>query len=348
MNVNNKDNKEDFIDTPLVSIIIPVFNTVKYINACLDSVLEQTYPNIEIIVIDDGSTDGSSEVLQEYAGEHSNIIIYMHQKNQGLSAARNTGMELAKGEYIYFLDSDDLIDSSMMSTLVTLCVKNELDMILFDAKPYFESDYIGNAKIRTNYSRKESYSEVLVGIEMAESLIVNSDYFASACLFLTKRELISSIELKFPIGTVHEDEVFSFLLMINAKKVMHNPEKLYIRRIRNNSIMASSSQVRSFNGYVSSIKLLLYARREYGCPFQSVITLRLTSLLNRAFSVFHSLSLEEKKSVMKEYKRLRAISFENSHFGIRAGWLMNYCFPLYGLLRNVKKHIMLKLYSRTR
>lgn len=343
MNPNNKVNKEDLIDTPLVSIIIPVFNTVKYINACLDSVIGQTYPNIEIMVIDDGSTDGSANVIQDYLNEHSNVFVYTHQENQGLSAARNTGMELAKGEYLCFLDSDDLIDSSMIRTLVTLCVKNELDMILYDAKPYIESDYDGNAKIKKNYIRKGSYSGVMGGIEMAESLIVNGDFFASACLYLTKRHLLSSIGLKFPLGIIHEDEVFTPLLLINAEKVMHIPEKFYMRRIRNNSIMASSSLARSFHGYVSSIDLLLHAKHEYKRACSSVITLRLRSLQNRAFSIYHSMPFEEKNLVKKDYKKLRAVSSENSYFGTRAGWLMYHCFPLYRLLRNIKRHITPKL-----
>lgn len=123
---------------PLVSVIIPVYNVENYLKECLDSVLNQTYKNIEVIVINDGSTDKSLHILEDYSSKFNNIKI-IDQENSGQSVARNKGLENAKGKYIYFLDSDDYILPDTLKKLIKKLEMNNLDIIRFAARPFSEN-----------------------------------------------------------------------------------------------------------------------------------------------------------------------------------------------------------------
>ena len=119
----------------MISVIVPVYNVEKYLSRCIDSILNQTYKDYEIILIDDGSKDSSGKICDEYAKNHNNISV-IHTKNRGLSAARNTGTENSHGEYITFVDSDDLISNSFLSDLYTLIVNNNADISLCNFQLY--------------------------------------------------------------------------------------------------------------------------------------------------------------------------------------------------------------------
>lgn len=123
---------------PEVSVIIPIYNTAAYLRKALDSICDQTLKELEIILIDDGSTDGSRGIIEEYAKRDARIRWYA-QPNQGLSVARNRGLLHATGKYIYFMDSDDILDTQALRHCHDLCEKRELDFIFFDAKPLTES-----------------------------------------------------------------------------------------------------------------------------------------------------------------------------------------------------------------
>lgn len=116
------------MNQPLISVIIPVYGVEKYISQCLESVINQTYKNLEIIVVNDGTKDRSADIAKEYAAKDSRIKVYDFQ-NGGLSVARNRGLEIATGEYISYLDSDDWLDTKMYETLLETAMKNEADMV---------------------------------------------------------------------------------------------------------------------------------------------------------------------------------------------------------------------------
>ena len=113
---------------PLISVIIPVYGVEKYISQCLESVINQTYKNLEVIVVNDGTKDRSAEIAKEYAAKDSRIKVYDFE-NGGLSVARNRGLEIATGEYISYLDSDDYLDTKMYETLLEAAMKNDADMV---------------------------------------------------------------------------------------------------------------------------------------------------------------------------------------------------------------------------
>jgi len=171
-----------------VSVVIPVYNTYKYLPECLESVINQTLADIEIICINDGSTDFSSKILEEYASKDKRIKI-ISQNNQGLSCARNRGLEIARGEYIYFLDSDDKITLTALEELYDIAEKNKLDIIYFDAQVFFE-----NEALKSKYEvfiqaskRNKNYIGIFSGPEIFVEFVKNREYRVSVCRqFLTQ------------------------------------------------------------------------------------------------------------------------------------------------------------------
>ena len=142
-----------------ISVIIPVYNVEKYIRECLDSVLEQSLKDIEIVCVNDGSTDGSRGVLSEYEAGDKRIIV-LDKENGGLSSARNSGIDIAQGKYVLFLDSDDLLNSEeALSILYDKAEKEVLDQLYFDAEVFFENEEVKtqNSNYIEYYKRKKNY-----------------------------------------------------------------------------------------------------------------------------------------------------------------------------------------------
>ena len=141
---------------PLVSVIIPVYNVEEYLKECLDSVINQTYKNLEIILINDGATDSSPKICEKYQQKDKRIVL-ISQKNKGLGAARNAGMDIAKGEYITFVDSDDFIDERMVELLLEACLKNKLSLAISDFYIYIPPNLQQNRQMKL-IERRSTYS----------------------------------------------------------------------------------------------------------------------------------------------------------------------------------------------
>lgn len=218
-----------------ISIVIPVYNVSEYVEECLKSVFEQQNENVEIIIIDDGSTDDSYKKCKNYLEKQvcCNCKL-ITQENRGLSAARNIGIENASGEYIMFLDSDDMLSRYAIKKLISEINKCEqVDIYYFDA---IVRDEIQDGKPRAKYSRETKVPDVVMEAEEYFRNYWLEPLTLSACLCLFKRKTILENRLCFPVGRLHEDNLFSFLAIMNAKKVKYIPEQLYVRRYRENSI----------------------------------------------------------------------------------------------------------------
>ena len=234
----------------LVSIIIPIYNVEKYIKKCIDSVINQTWRNLEIICVNDGTKDNSMEIVGRKATEDSRIII-VNIENSGLSVARNTGIEKATGKYIYFLDSDDWLAEDAIETLVNCAEENSLDVLQFNAECIFESDEIaqrqsGYAKY---YVRKGQYPGVYDGEEFFIRMVQNGDFKPSACLIFTNRNFLESIMLRFYPGILHEDNLFTICLLQRAGRMMFIDVPLYKRLVREASITSGEKGVKHAYGF---------------------------------------------------------------------------------------------------
>ncbi len=238
-----------------VSIVIPVYNVESYLEECMESVINQSLDDIEIICINDGSTDSSLKILERYESKYNNIIV-INQENKGLSASRNVGIRKARGKYIYFLDSDDFINIKSMEKCYKVCEDGNLDMVTFDAECFLDKDYIG-FDINENYDRKGFLPEEIVSGK--ELYIVSNEkgsYRAPVWLNFYKTEFIKSNNLFFIEGIYHEDEIHTCESLLKAKRVKYINEKFFKRRIRNNSIMTSSINKKHVEGNFEVVKYL--------------------------------------------------------------------------------------------
>lgn len=224
----------------LISVIVPVYNVEKYLENCIDSILNQTYKNLEIILVDDGSADKSSEICDNYSQQHSNIIT-IHKKNGGLSDARNKGIDAANGKYISFIDSDDTVDALFFETLYSLIKKYDCDMSLVFFKRVYEDgtdkDYDNEFYFEKCFSNMELFKKYYES-EIGPNIII-------ACNKLYKKSLFDN--LRFPLGKLNEDEGTIYKAIFSSDKIAVSNKKLYYYLQRNNSIMNSKFTVKNLD-----------------------------------------------------------------------------------------------------
>lgn len=210
----------------LISIIVPIYNVEQYLNQCLQSVCSQSYDNLEIILVDDGSSDRSPELCDEWAEKDSRIHV-IHKQNGGLSDARNTGISCAKGEYIAFVDSDDWIEKDMYQKLWSELQQNNAQIAACKIVKVFEA----TSEEQKIYSKQK----VFTSKEALQTLLKGQDFCAVAWNKLYRRDVIGDI--RFPVGRLHEDEFFTYRVIANASRLVLVPEAKYYYRQRAGSIM---------------------------------------------------------------------------------------------------------------
>ncbi len=236
------------IHSPIVSVIIPVFNTDGYIKQCVESIMSQSLLNIEIICIDDGSTDNSLEILCHCAELDHRISVYT-QENCGQGTARNRGASVAQGQYIYFMDSDDVLSVHALSELVSRMDDDSLDVVYFDADSFQDDDEIQLKQYDNYYKRQHNYNGIFTGIELMSLMQSYGEYRVSPCLQVLRRAFYEKETLHFPEGIIHEDNVFTFISMLKAQRVGYIHKSYYKRRIRNNSTMTKGVTWDNAYGY---------------------------------------------------------------------------------------------------
>ena len=233
-----------------VSIIIPVYNVEKYLRACLDSICGQTLRDIEIICVNDGSTDNCGNILREYE-ENDNRITTISQENQGLSCARNAGVVKATGEYIYFMDSDDILDTEALKNLYTRAVVDELDLLLFNTTPFTDNEELAEQceEKAKYYERQGSYDAVLTGPQMVAAMKKNGDYLPAVWIQLTRRAFLLENHLFFIRGVIHEDNAYTFAVFMASQRVGYDEQAYFRHRLRSNSIMTSAYSFHNVYSY---------------------------------------------------------------------------------------------------
>ena len=236
-----------------ISIIIPVYNVEEYLEECLDSVLAQTFKNYEVICIDDASTDSSLDVLKKYETKFEHYRIIEKKENEGLSAARNTGIVEAVGKYILFVDSDDMIVPHTCEKLYGIAEANSTDIVYFDYDYLYMDGTQGKAK-----KAPEPLKEVVSGEElfcyMQENRVVKFESWRQ----LYKKDIFEKYNISFRNGILHEDSLCSFFCILNAEKVMSIDESLYLYRQRPGSIMGTFDQKRVESVFVILCEISKY------------------------------------------------------------------------------------------
>ena len=288
---------------PKVSVIIPVYNTSQYLYDAVGSVIQQTLQKIEIICIDDGSTDNSLDILNKLANVDNRIIV-VHQENQGLSCARNTGVKYAHGKFLYFMDSDDILLETCLEDCYNKANLTNADFIFFDADVFYEKD----AKLLTwNYHRTQFYNSAITykGTELLNNMLDKHIHRSVVWLLFIRTAFIKSIEIEFYPKLLHEDELYTVLLYLHSSKISCI-QKSYVRhRIRTSSIMGKKYSIRNINCYLTVIEQLHhYIKKE---PQHKVLIKKYSRYtLNAVFETAFVLSFSEK---IKAFYRLCASGY---------------------------------------
>ena len=239
------------MEQPTVSVIIPVYNTADYVAQAIDSVLNQTLKDLEIIAVDDGSTDGSLEVLKSY-GDRIRLIT---QPNSGQGAARNRAFAQARGEFVYFMDSDDLIVPKTLETCVKKCREDNLDFVFFDGATFGE-----NLDLKAcpwfDYHRSAAYTKVQHGDGIMTDMLERGIYRCSVCLCLFRSDFLRISGISFPEGILHEDEAFAAKAFIRASRTRGIAEEFFLRRVRKESVMTTSFSEKNVEGYLETLRLV--------------------------------------------------------------------------------------------
>lgn len=237
-----------------ITVIIPIYNVELYLEQCLDSVVNQSKPFDQVILINDGSTDKSLDICKKYASDYDYFTV-IDQPNQGQGAARNRGLETANGEYILFLDADDWLELNTGEVLGKYLDEDNLDAVFFDAEIINEVD---NLKITRNYyDRKDAGLDgrVMNGIEL---FIASYPHAYVECCYLTayKNSVINSLKLRFPEGIYYEDVPFNFCFLEGVERLIHISQKLYNRRYRPNSTMTSEISEKKLKDHIVCASLM--------------------------------------------------------------------------------------------
>lgn len=238
--------------SPSITIIIPAYNVEKYIKTAIKSVLTQTVKFDEVIIIDDGSTDKTLEVIESI--EYDISVKIISQKNCGQGTARNKGIEFSNCDYLYFFDSDDLLEENACDTMKRELKQYNLpDIFLFEGTTFFDSG-IENEQFKPNYSRpflgyfKDQNS-------FFSAINRTKDLSCSPCLYISKRRLWQNNMLQFN-HYYHEDEELFYRLLLSAKNYLVEDRKLFNRRVRLASTMTMSKNLKHVKGQIANLRTL--------------------------------------------------------------------------------------------
>lgn len=276
----------------LISIIIPVYNVEKYLGYCIDSVLKQTYHNIQVILVDDGSTDTCSNICDAYKLKDNRVEV-IHKKNGGLSDARNTGLKSIKGDYICFVDSDDRISPVMIEKLYKALIDNNSDISICG----IEDIFIDVPKEESLFDGYFQRITVLSGELATEYILEDKKILAYVCNKMFRSELFKGIE--FPIGKRFEDMYITHELTHLAKNVVVIPDKLYIYYHHSQSI-SSTNTLQNYNDICGAyLKRLDFTIKFCPSMYKEVLKQTTIGCIN-----FYNLILKEPKS---------SINFDSSY-----------------------------------
>ena len=227
------------MEKKIVSIIVPVYNVEKYLSKCLDSLIAQTYKNIEIIVVDDGATDSCPQICDDYKKKDSRIIV-VHKENGGLSDARNEGLKYVSGDYISFVDSDDYVSPFYVEILINLAEERDADISICNYLRVFENE-------ETQQTENLDYLVKEFNRDEALFALFNKDLkaqFTIACSKLYRVEVFKNI--RFPKGRTYEDSATAHKVYNQSRKVVYADVSLYFYLLRQGSIK-TSEQFKKFD-----------------------------------------------------------------------------------------------------
>lgn len=313
-----------------ISVIIPVYNTENYIKKCLISLANQKMQDFEVIIVNDGSTDNSKEIIQECIDRNIiQNIIYLEKENGGLSDARNYGVKQAKGEYIFFLDSDDYVDDNLFSSLEE-CIDEGIDLIKFKMKTVdLKGDII---------EKKDGpVFEQCTGAEAFEKLVTHDSFLEVACIYLYKREFFIKNDFKYAVGLYHEDFGLTPFIISCANTVVSLDIYGYNYLQSENSIMRN-------NDYSIEIKKVQDMLKHYDTAIKNINKYKIDKNTSKLIKRYYTNALFLKCDCLKEKE------LEQYIIQLQARKLYKNIMPVnvQQIIKRVLLFISVKLYIRMR
>lgn len=286
-----------------ISVIMPCYNTEQYVEETLKSVLNQSFKDYEIICLNDGSTDGTLEILKRYQQSYPNIRV-ISSENHGVAYQRNTGVQCAQGKYIYYMDSDDLLKENCLETLYQYAEADNLDIVYFEADSFYETKEIEEAfpQFLTLYHRHKEYDGIYDGRNLYIQMENAGDIKMSVGLQFTRRQFLLDNNIKFGMERYFEDNLYTVQVMIKADKARCVRDNLYLRRVRANSTMTTSENKMRFESYLEVVRGLMQILEEEQQDFvlQEAIYKRIRGTFINVYKDYLKVPEEEKEKFFGE------------------------------------------------
>lgn len=289
------------MEKELISVIVPVYNAEKYLQKCLDSILEQTYKNLEIIIINDGSTDNSGQICQEYEKQDDRII-YIEKENSGVSDTRNAGMDRMTGTYVTFVDSDDWLEPNYVKFLYEKLIEHQADIVVGNYTSFNESNSVFYFHTSADY-----YEKVYDNKSVIPCLYDAKELLKSALIVpwgkIYKKEIIANF--RFPIDRIGEDALFNLKALLDSKKVVYVNKSAYIYRVREGSLSNTWSDkwirdaIYIIEERLSLLASLGYTLSEHRRAYKMSLDYISSEAYNRGLANSHELNyIKEKKMLL--------------------------------------------------
>lgn len=242
----------------MISVVVPVYNVERYLPYCMSSILAQNVTDMEIVLIDDGSTDNSGVLCDQYVKRYSNVKA-VHQKNAGLSAARNTGIEMAKGEFITFVDSDDMLAEGFISAAIELANVYQADFIAFsNMRCEAEARWPMKCQSQSENFETHVYDE---SVQKMQKFLIGAEIGTTAWAKVYRRELFETI--RYPVGKYHEDVFTTYKVVDKAHRIVTTSQVGYLYRKSPNSITTSGFSEKRLDSIEGKLQQLAFIQKNY-------------------------------------------------------------------------------------
>ena len=287
----------------LITVIINVFNAEKYISKCLSSVINQTYSNLDILIINDGSTDNTLNIVEKYKDKRIRII---NQKNQGLSIARNVGIVNAKGKYIYFIDADDYIEKDTIEYLYRLLIENNTRISVCGSSKVF--NYIEN---KNNCSNKQ---KMLSNLDILKMVLLSKDYMGTAWNKLIDKSLFKNI--RFPKGKIN-DVLVMYKLYYKVDRIIYGFDKKYYYYMHDDSIVNKRTSEYAISMYYAFLKRYDDIKKIYPNLVENEVAVLLFFIDLYIHNNDEIVSFLKKEEVIKKYKKMFKLKYLKVNISFR-------------------------------
>ncbi|WP_052119914.1 glycosyltransferase [Inquilinus limosus] len=257
---------------PRLSVVIPAYNVEKYVKAAVDSVVGQSSPADEIVIVDDGSTDRTGQIVEELYGQLPHVRI-IHTRNGGLGAARNVGTAAATGDFVYYFDSDDILADGLFADFrATLQAQPDLDLFCFSARSFLDDGNHGAGPLLNQY-RQRTEGPFPTGEDLLNFQVGRRNYLPTSWLYIHRRTVSQQHGLEF-LPIIHEDEEHTPRLFVRCGRTFVRDKEYFLRRVRADSIMTRRKSERNIHGYYRAVKALETMLRTDGFKPETYQSLR--------------------------------------------------------------------------